>query len=774
MAYFASASDYFSTTTGLLSLTTTNRTTMAWVRNRSAIPAGQYNVTYEAAGQFPSVDSLGGLYTSDAEEPEQTQVRPGGFFVDVFATAVTPGEWRHVAWVKIGTTQRFYVNGTQVGSSYTFDLGGLPTPATTTIELIGTDGYPTLTPGDMDVLYHRSWDAALSGSEVLAEAISQTVVTTAGLWRDTPLTADGLDISGNSRHWTTNGTITYPAASPFPDNSGALTAQELSPPETVVQELDTSSGIVLPVWFTFTATADQMFGVFAYGDASVYTPVVQVYLGPASAPTLYFDPTSDFDPFNKPIQFTVHEGVEYFLKVIPANDFDVPATLVLKVKYGPTLDVPAGALFITNDQSVPVPGVFISASDGTVINAIVDFAESDNGDIQPTGEMLFEDTAPVPNQANHYHPNFTANISGLYTFSTINPVRTNNQTGNFWSIFKSGSTNVVKQVSAAGAILNSYTITPTSTVPSALATNNAESIVYFVHNATNSPIQRRTIPALADPGDLISGFASEAVSDILVMPDDSLIVLYSTTTTTTVRRITSAGAVTYTVTFSPTVLAHGSTRPRLAYSNNDSDTTFWLWTHQDVGLSVFTHLNVSDGSVIITLPPIVEFHSGVYQGDATPTPPNVFGPEDSCPLIVLREANAFAGTGGGGDVIGGTGLQVFPIRRVRITPTLSSENKRMYHRELVLDVQAGVGADGAISGQGYDPVVMMRYSDDSGYTWSDEQRGTLGKIGRYGWQIFWFRLGVSRNRVYEFVCSDPVNFTLGNAYVIVETGTGVR
>src|SRR6185436_18786824 len=125
MAYFATTSDYFSTTTGLLSLLDANRTVMAWVRNRSSIAAGKYNTIYDATGAFPADESNGGLFTVEGEFPDQFQQRPAGFFVDVNASTVAAGTWFHMCWVRDGgTTHRFLVNGVLAIAPYSFDLGG--------------------------------------------------------------------------------------------------------------------------------------------------------------------------------------------------------------------------------------------------------------------------------------------------------------------------------------------------------------------------------------------------------------------------------------------------------------------------------------------------------------------------------------------------------------------------------------------------------------------------------------------------------------------------
>lgn len=58
--------------------------------------------------------------------------------------------------------------------------------------------------------------------------------------------------------------------------------------------------------------------------------------------------------------------------------------------------------------------------------------------------------------------------------------------------------------------------------------------------------------------------------------------------------------------------------------------------------------------------------------------------------------------------------------------------------------------------QGTDPQVMMRFSNDGGLTWSNEEWRSAGRLGDYGRRVRWTRGGSGRKRVYEVSGSDPV------------------
>lgn len=107
------------------------------------------------------------------------------------------------------------------------------------------------------------------------------------------------------------------------------------------------------------------------------------------------------------------------------------------------------------------------------------------------------------------------------------------------------------------------------------------------------------------------------------------------------------------------------------------------------------------------------------------------------------------------------------IRRLRRTPIASDQGLRLFHQRLQVDLEAGLGLT---TGQGSDPQVMLRYSDDSGKTWSNERWVSAGALGKYRARAQWNRLGSSRNRVYEVVTSDPVPYRLLDAYLTVAEG----
>lgn len=110
------------------------------------------------------------------------------------------------------------------------------------------------------------------------------------------------------------------------------------------------------------------------------------------------------------------------------------------------------------------------------------------------------------------------------------------------------------------------------------------------------------------------------------------------------------------------------------------------------------------------------------------------------------------------------------LRSWRALPTGANNLKRTAHHSLQIDCQSGVGL---VSGQGSDPQMMLRWSDNAGHTWSNEHWTSMGAIGQYGTRVIWRRLGMTRklrDRVYEISGTDPVKLAIMGAELEI-TGT---
>ena len=131
------------------------------------------------------------------------------------------------------------------------------------------------------------------------------------------------------------------------------------------------------------------------------------------------------------------------------------------------------------------------------------------------------------------------------------------------------------------------------------------------------------------------------------------------------------------------------------------------------------------------------------------------------------------------------------LRSWRALPTGTNNFKRTVQHSLQLNCESGVGLQGKteIPGRVYlspmivsgsigivdeieiimsvddyvQPLVMLRWSDDGGHTWSNEHSRSMGGIGAYGTRVIWRRLGMTeklRDRVYEISGTDPVKIAI--------------
>lgn len=100
------------------------------------------------------------------------------------------------------------------------------------------------------------------------------------------------------------------------------------------------------------------------------------------------------------------------------------------------------------------------------------------------------------------------------------------------------------------------------------------------------------------------------------------------------------------------------------------------------------------------------------------------------------------------------------ITRVRVSPHITQSLKQIFYSSFELDVETGVGVSTVPTDIAYDPKIALRWSNDSGHTWSNEHEASLGKIGEYRKRVIWRRLGSARNRVYEIKLTAPVKFNI--------------
>lgn len=107
------------------------------------------------------------------------------------------------------------------------------------------------------------------------------------------------------------------------------------------------------------------------------------------------------------------------------------------------------------------------------------------------------------------------------------------------------------------------------------------------------------------------------------------------------------------------------------------------------------------------------------------------------------------------------------IRRVRRTSPMRNELKRVFYGQTILNLNVG---SGLAIGQGSNPQIMGRWSNDGGRTFGNEHWQSAGRQGEYSKRVNWPATGAGRQRVFEFVVSDPIPWQLIGGYTDATLG----
>jgi hypothetical protein len=110
----------------------------------------------------------------------------------------------------------------------------------------------------------------------------------------------------------------------------------------------------------------------------------------------------------------------------------------------------------------------------------------------------------------------------------------------------------------------------------------------------------------------------------------------------------------------------------------------------------------------------------------------------------------------------------FPLRAQRRCKHIwkKDDRTRVSQSSLQIEFTPGVGLQ---TGQGKYPQAMLRWSNDGGFTWSNEYWRTLGAAGYTRNRAKWNRLGRARDRIYEVNFSDPTPRDIIGATLFAES-----
>lgn len=103
------------------------------------------------------------------------------------------------------------------------------------------------------------------------------------------------------------------------------------------------------------------------------------------------------------------------------------------------------------------------------------------------------------------------------------------------------------------------------------------------------------------------------------------------------------------------------------------------------------------------------------------------------------------------------------MARDRILTHICDEERRVRFNKLTLGFETGVGTQ---SGQGQDPMCMMRLSRDGAKTWSDWATDRIGAVGEYKKGVSFRRIGVAETTTFQIRVTDPVKVAITGAYLV--------
>lgn len=102
------------------------------------------------------------------------------------------------------------------------------------------------------------------------------------------------------------------------------------------------------------------------------------------------------------------------------------------------------------------------------------------------------------------------------------------------------------------------------------------------------------------------------------------------------------------------------------------------------------------------------------------------------------------------------------IRRLRKTPAITRELARLPFDRFQLLLDRGLGA---LTGQGTNPVAMLRTSIDGGQTYGNQRVSGIGRMGDWRRMVYWTRLGANADCSLELVVTDPVPLRISGAWI---------
>lgn len=439
------------------------------------------------------------------------------------------------------------------------------------------------------------------------------------------------------------GTISFTGRTPAaliggnaPTNQTACTALNLRPMGVTQFQDVHDNGVTFSVWYYITAEeGDVVFDVFGRGSGIIsgYRPGISIWTGPdCNNLSHYLDINTGNSVNPVPTQFPVNPGQTYWVLVTTNSPTVSPANLEITARLAPQSTAPRGSILVPDDTD-GFAAAILSATTGEPIRFKYPFPAGESAYILENGYILTEDRS---------NGNVVLFAPDLTLVSTIPFVISSSGGGisgrgdKFYVARDIGATDEVKTVNIDG------TFGPTTWVTSgtndAIAVSLDHSVLFIGPTSGNikrwdliNDVALPDLPGTAPP----SGWNRSR--QMLVLADGTLLVshfLVGGSSYTIKRFNSSTGALLNSYPF--TGLVVGLIRDNQIALSLDDPNSFMVWLKVSQGLSQFKEIRTSDGVVLNSTPPVVQYESGVYQVNSPDTPTQWFGHSESCPFVILR------------------------------------------------------------------------------------------------------------------------------------------
>jgi len=108
------------------------------------------------------------------------------------------------------------------------------------------------------------------------------------------------------------------------------------------------------------------------------------------------------------------------------------------------------------------------------------------------------------------------------------------------------------------------------------------------------------------------------------------------------------------------------------------------------------------------------------------------------------------------------------IRRERTSPHIINNLNQVVYNSFQLDMEVGIGLDGAPATEDIEPMVMLQCSNDGGKTYGNERQASAGAIGQTRKRVRWTQLGRSRDRIHKLSISSRAKIAIYGATIDAE------